>query len=93
MEINESKKHMIIFLGALAGGGIVIGTLVFPFWNLIREDVYEDTVIVGSAEGTCYAESADMVPKEIEGCDLEVGTEVRIKYGRDLAWAEIVEVR
>ena len=92
MEISESRKHAIIFLGALAGGGLVIGTLVFPFWNLIREDVFEDTVILANDGGTCYAESADGFPKTIEDCGLEPGTEVTIKYGRDLAWAEVVGV-
>ena len=93
MEIDESRKHLIIFLGALAGGGLVIGTLVFPFWNLIREDVYEDTVILASSDGTCYAESKDGVPKTISDCDLAEGTNVTIKYGRDLAWAQVVEVK
>ncbi len=93
MEISESKKHMIIFLGAIAGAGIVIATLVFPFWNLIREDVYEDTTILASADGVCYADSADGVPKTISGCDVPVGTNVTIVYGKDLAWARIAEIR
>lgn len=93
MEMDESKKHLIIFLGAIVGIGIIIATLVFPFWNLIREDVYEETVIVGSSNGTCYAESIDGVPKTITNCDLEIGTNVKIKYGRDLAWAQIIEIR
>lgn len=90
MEMDESKKHTIIFLGVLAGAGVIIATLVFPFWNLIREDVYEDAVILGSVEGTCYAETLDGIPKTITNCDLAEGTAVKLKYGRGLAWAEII---
>lgn len=91
MEMSESKKHTIIFLGALAGAGIIIATLVFPFWNLIREDVYEDAVILSSFDGKCYVETIDGIPKTITNCDLEEGTNVKLKYGRGLAWAKIIE--
>ena len=93
MEMDESKKHLLMFLGALVGAGIIISTLVFPFWNLIREDVFEDTVILETVNGVCYADSIDHVPKTISDCDLPKGTNVKIKYGRDLAWATIVEIR
>ncbi len=89
--MDSSKKHMIIFLGALAGAGVVIGTLVFPFWNLIREDVFEETVILGSVGGVCYVETTDGIPKTIENCQLAEGTSVSIRYGQGLAWADIIE--
>ena len=48
--------------------GIVLSTLVFPFWNLIREDVYEETEILSNQDGVCYVETQDNVPKTIEDC-------------------------
>jgi len=90
MELNDSKKYSIIFGGALVGAGLIMSTLVFPFWNLIREDVYEDVEILSNNNGICYAETKDNVPKTIENCSLKAGSKVTIKFGRDLAWAEIV---
>lgn len=90
MELNDSKKYSIIFGGALVGVGLIMSTLVFPFWNLIREDVYEDVEILSNNNGVCYAETKDNVPKTIENCSVESGSKVTIKFGRDLAWAEIV---
>lgn len=91
MEMDESKKHTIIFLGALAGAGIIIATLVFPFWNLIREDVYEDAIILGNVDGTCFVETLDGIPKTITNCELQEGAAVKIKFGKGLAWAKIIE--
>ena len=62
-----------------------------PFWNLIREDVYEEVVILTNDDGVCYAESKTQVPKTISDCTASAGDTVTIKYGRDLAWAVIVE--
>ena len=41
MELSDGQKYAVIFLGSLAVAGIVLGTLVFPFWNFIREEVVE----------------------------------------------------
>ncbi|MCY4252415.1 MAG: hypothetical protein OXU86_04640 [Thaumarchaeota archaeon] len=91
--MDSSRRHLVIFLGAIACAGVVIATLVFPFWNLIREDVYEDTVILSNDGGTCYAETVDGIPKTITGCDVPAGTAVTLRYGEGLAWASIVEAR
>jgi len=64
-EWSDSKKHGLIFGGALAGAGLILSTLVFPFWNLIRSDVYEDIEILSSADGLCYANTSDHIPKKI----------------------------
>lgn len=90
MELNDSKKYSIIFGGALVGAGLIMSTLVFPFWNLIREDVYEDVEILSNNNGICYAETKDNIPKTIENCSLKAGSMATIKFGKDLAWAEIV---
>jgi len=78
------------FGGCFVVAGIVLSTLVFPFWNLIREDVYEDVVILTNDDGICYVETVDKVPKTIEDCSLSPGDKVTIKFGRDLAWATVV---
>ena len=90
MELNDSKKYGLVFLCAFATAAIVISTLVFPFWNLIREDVYEEVVILQNDDGICYVDTQDLVPKTIENCEAQPGDKVTIKFGRDLAWAEIV---
>ncbi len=82
---------MIMIGGAFLGAGLVLSIVVFPFWNLIREDVYEQVVILANDDGVCYAESNDNVPKTISDCTARAGDNVTIKYGRDLAWAIIVE--
>ena len=89
MEISSSQKTGLIFLGAFLTAGIVLSTLVFPFWNLIREDVFEDVVILTNDDGLCYVETMDDIPKTIEDCTLSPGDEITIKYGEGLAWATI----
>ena len=90
MEMNDSKKYGLIFLFAFLGAAIIIGTVVFPFWNLIRADVYEEVEIMLNERGNCYVDTVDNVPKTIWNCDKKVGDIVTIKYGKDLAYAEIV---
>ena len=90
VELSDSQKYGAIFGGALITAGLVISTLVFPFWNLIREDVFEQTEILSSSNGICYVNTEDNIPKTIENCYLESGTPVTIKFGEGLAWATIV---
>ncbi len=47
MELSDGQKYAIVFLGSLAVAGIVLSTLVFPFWNFIREDVTEEVEFLG----------------------------------------------
>jgi len=88
-ELSDGKKHTLIFGGALVVAGLVIATVVFPFWNLIREDVYEEAEILKNDDGTCYVETSDEIPKTIEDCTHQPGDVVTIKYGKGLAWATI----
>ncbi len=78
------------FGGAFIVAGIVLSTLVFPFWNFIREDVYEDVEILANDNGVCYVETMDSIPKTIENCNLQTGDKTTIKFGEGLAWATIV---
>ena len=91
MELNHSQKLALGFGGAFIVAGIVLSTLVFPFWNFIREDVYEDVVILTNDNGRCYVETIDNVPKTIENCTLQAGDKTTIKFGEGLAWATIVK--
>ena len=91
MELSSSQKTSLVFVGAFLTAGIVLSTLVFPFWNFIREDIYEEVTILTNNEGICYVETEDAIPKVIEDCILESGDVVTIKFGEGLAWATIVE--
>jgi len=91
LEFNYGRKLALGFGGCFIVAGIVLSTLVFPFWNLIREDVFEDVVILTNDDGVCYVETIDNVPKTIENCTLKSGDKTTIKFGKDLAWAKIVE--
>ena len=79
------------FGGAFIVAGIVLSTLVFPFWNLIRADIYENILILANDNGVCYVETLDSIPKTIENCSLQKGDKVTIKFGKGLAWAAVVE--
>jgi hypothetical protein len=90
MKLSSSQQQGLVFGGAFLVAGIVLSTMVFPFWHLIREDVFEDVVILSNDNGTCYVETIDTVPKTIDNCNFNVGDEVTIKFGKDLAWANVV---
>jgi hypothetical protein len=91
MEISSSQKTGLVFGGAFVVAGLVLSTLVFPFWNLIREDVYRDVEILSNGNGICYVETHDNIPKTIKNCTFASGDTVTIKFGKGLAWATIVE--
>ncbi len=91
VELSDSQKQGAMFGGAFIIAGIILSTVVFPFWNLIREEVFEEVEIISNSNGICYANTSDLIPKTIDNCDLEPGTLVTIKFGEGLAWASIVE--
>ena len=90
MELSSSQKSGLVFVGAFAAAGIILSTMIFPFWHLIREDVFENVVILTNDDGICYVETADNIPKTIRDCTLNSGDKVTIKFGKDLAWATLV---
>ena len=79
-ELTDGTKQTMIFLGAFAAAAIVIGTVVFPFWNFIREEIIEDVEIFESANGKCYVNTSDGIPKTIDNCNIPSGTDVTVKY-------------
>ena len=89
-EMNDSKKHALMFLFTFIAAAVILGTVIFPFWNLIREDVYEEVEILLNERGNCYVDTSDNIPKTIDNCIHKIGDIVTIKYGKDLAYAEIV---
>ena len=89
-EMSDGKKYGLIFLFIFIAAFIVIATLIFPFWNLIREDVYEEVEILLNERDKCYVDTSDNIPKTIDNCIHKVGDIVTIKYGQGLAYAEIV---
>ena len=90
MDLSSSQKTSLVFVCAFVLAGIVLSTAIFPFWNLIREDVFEDVVILTNDGGICYVETVDDIPKTIENCSFNPGDVVTIKFGDGLAWATIV---
>ena len=91
MELSDGQKYGAIFGGALIAAGLVLATVVFPFWNLIRDDVFEEVEILSNSDGICYVETLDNIPKTIENCNAQPGDVVTIKYGEGLAWAKIAD--
>jgi len=89
-EMKDSKKHALMFLFTFIAAAVIIGTVIFPFWNLIREDVYEEVEILLNERDKCYVDTSDNIPKTIDNCIHKVGDIVTIKYGQGLAYAEIV---
>ena len=90
MELSSSQKAGLAFGSAFVIAGIVLSTMVFPFWHLIREALFEDVEILTNDNGICYVETVDNVPKTIKDCTLNPGDKTTIKFGKDLAWATIV---
>jgi len=56
----------------------------------IREDVYEEVEILLNERDKCYVDTSDNIPKTIDNCIHKIGDIVTIKYGKDLAYAVIV---
>ena len=50
MKLSSSQQQALVFGGAFLTAGIVLSTMVFPFWHLIREDVFEDVIILANDE-------------------------------------------
>ena len=88
--LDSGQKTSLVFVSAFVLAGIVLSTIIFPFWHLIREYVFEDVIILTNDDGVCYVETVDLIPKTIENCSSISGEIVSIKFGKGLAWATIV---
>lgn len=92
MELTDGQRYGAIFGGAFVVAGLVLATVVFPFWNLIRDDVTEQAVILSNEDGVCFVETSDNIPKTIDGCEAAPGDAVVVRFGEGLAWATVVGV-
>ena len=93
LELSSGQKGGLVFGGAFILAGIVLSTIIFPFWHLIRKDIFEDVIILTNDNGVCYVETVDLIPKTIENCSSNPGEHMSIKFGKGLAWAAIVPYR
>ncbi len=91
MEVSDGRKYGAIFGGALVAAGLVLATVVFPFWNLVREDVYEEALVLSNEGGICYVETSDDIPKTVQECSAQPGQTVAVRFGEGLAWAVILD--
>lgn len=88
-----STRGMLVIFGVLAAGAaIFMATVVFPATNLMRETVIEETTVIESSGGKCIVDTKDMTlsSKTINGCDLPVGSKVKISYQKGFSTAELV---
>jgi len=90
VQLSESQKYGALFGGIIITIGLVISTVVLPFWNFIREDVFEEVEILLNDNGRCYVNTSDEIPKTIDECTAQIGDKVTIKFGQGLPRAEIV---
>ena len=90
LDLSSGQKGGLVFGGAFLLAGIAISTIIFPFWHLIREDVFEDVIILTNDAGVCYVETSDLIPKTIENYNVNSGETVSIKFGKGLAWGTII---
>lgn len=58
-----------VFGGTFVAAALVLSTIVFPFWNLIREDVHEEVIILNNDQGTCYVETKDVILKKFKNAN------------------------
>lgn len=88
-----STRSMLILFGVIvAGVAIFMATAVFPATNLIRETITEETTIIESSGGKCVVDTKDMTlsSKTINGCDLSVGSKVKVSYQKGFSTAQLV---
>ena len=76
---HSTKKLLIIFGSIALGVFIVLGIFVFPFKNLIREEITSEAKIVSKNNGICVVDTPDH-PRGINNCNYNVGDIVIVKY-------------
>ena len=84
MGLSSNQKTSLVFLDAFLTVGIVLSTMVFTFWNLIRENVYEEGSILTNDEKDCYVETKVTIPKTMDDCTLNFGNVTRSNLVNDL---------
>ena len=80
VELTHGQKMDIVFGGVFAMVVTVLSTMGFPFWDLIREDIFKDVVILTNDGDSCSVETNDYMPKIIENYDLQSCDKTTIKF-------------
>ena len=90
---GTSTRSMMLLFGIIAAGAMIfMATAVFPATNLVRATVTEEATVVESSGGKCIVDTKDTMlsSKTISGCDLPLGSKVKVSYQKGLPTAQIV---
>ncbi|TSA16660.1 MAG: hypothetical protein D4R72_06325 [Nitrosopumilales archaeon] len=74
------KNEKQIIAGAIAAAIIVMAVVVFPFWNLIPNNVTETVKVVLVDESGCTAETHDGFDVKIGPCNAKAGDSITTSF-------------
>lgn len=74
------KNEKQIIAGAIAAAIIVMAVAVFPFWNLIPNNVTETVKVVLVEESGCTVETHDGFNVKISPCNAKVGDTITASF-------------
>jgi hypothetical protein len=74
------KNEKQIIAGAIAAAIIVMAVAVFPFWNLIPNNVTETVKVVLVEESGCTAETHDGFDVKIGPCNAKAGDTITASF-------------
>jgi hypothetical protein len=74
------KNEKQIIAGSIAAAIIVMAVAVFPFWNLIPNNVTEQVKVVAVDESGCTAETQDGFIVKIGACNAKPGDNVTASF-------------
>jgi hypothetical protein len=74
------KNEKQIVAGAIAAAIIVMAVAVFPFWNLIPNNVTETVKVVLVDQTGCTAETHDGFDVKIGPCNAKVGDNITASF-------------
>jgi hypothetical protein len=74
------KNEKYLIGGAIAAAIIVMSVVVFPFWNLIPNNVTETVKVVLVEESGCTAETHDGFDVKIGPCNAKAGDNITASF-------------
>jgi hypothetical protein len=74
------KNEKYLIGGAIAAAIIVMSVAVFPFWNLIPNNVTETVKVVLVEESGCTAETHDGFDVKIGPCNAKAGDNITVSF-------------
>lgn len=90
---GTSTRSLMILFGIIAAGAMIfMAIVVFPATNLVRATVTEEATVIESSGGKCIVDTKDtaLSSKTISGCDMPIGSKVKVNYQKGLVSAQIV---